>query len=54
MSCNFETKNCSQRSHGVEESGVSASLPAAKRGVLAECTGSRVPRLTALQILWAG
>lgn len=41
MSWNFETKNCSQRSCGVKESGVSASFPAAKRGVLVECTGSR-------------
>lgn len=41
MSWNFETKNCSQRFCGVKWSGVSASFPTAKRGVLAECTGSR-------------
>lgn len=41
MTWNFETKNCSQRSHGVKESGVSASFPTAKRGVLVECTGSK-------------
>lgn len=41
MSWNFGTKNCSQRSCGVKESGIFASFPTAKREVLVECTGSR-------------